>query len=282
MMQILVADGNVAEARRAHVRATGRTSAEAYAALLAEIDADVACTILEPADAGSALPAGAALAAFDGVVFTGSQLHVGEDSEPVRRQRGLMRTALEAGLPVFGSCWGVQLAAAVAGGSAGPNPRGPEYGFARRLVPTGAGREHPLLAGRPATWDAPALHLDAVLEPPPGAEVLAGNGLLAVQALALRLGPGTFWGTQYHPELDLDAIAAMLRLSEPDILESGLCRDAAALAAYADEVSALHGEDRPDLAWRHGLGPEVLEAPRRRREIGNFLARLVRPRAARR
>ncbi|AWN39100.1 glutamine amidotransferase-related protein [Methylobacterium radiodurans] len=282
MIQILVADGNVAEARREHVRATGETSAEAYAALLAELAPDAACTILEPADTGAALPAGADLAGFDGVVFTGSQLHVSDDSEPVRRQRALMRTALEAGLPVFGSCWGVQLAAAAAGGSAGPNPRGPEYGFARRLVPTGPGREHPLLAGRPPTWDAPAMHLDAVLEPPPGAEVLAGNGLLDVQALALRLGAGTFWGTQYHPELDFGALSAMLRLSEPDILKSGLCRDGAALTAYADEVGLLGSGDRPDLAWRHGLGPEVLEAPRRRREIGNFLAHLVRPRAARR
>lgn len=282
MIQILVADGNVAEARREHVGATGGTSAEAYATLLTDLDPEVACTILEPADAGAALPAGADLAGFDGVVFTGSQLHVTEDSEPVRRQRALMRSALEAGLPVFGSCWGVQLAAAVAGGITGPNPRGPEYGFARRLVPTGPGRDHPLLAGRPAAWDAPALHLDAVLEPPPGAEVLAGNGLLDVQALALRLGPGTFWGTQYHPELDLDEIAAMLRLSESEILEAGLCRDGAALAAYADEVAALGAGDRPDLAWRHGLGPEVLEAPRRRREIGNFLAHLVRPHAARR
>ncbi|TXM92405.1 type 1 glutamine amidotransferase, partial [Methylobacterium sp. WL116] len=29
------------------------------------------------------------------------------------------------------------------------------------------------------------------------------------------------------------------------------------------------------LAWRHGLGADVLEPDQRRREIGNFLDRLV-------
>ena len=49
------------------------------------------------------------------------------------------------------------------------------------------------------------------------------------------------------------------------------------MAGYADEIASLQGGD-PEaarcLAWRHGIGPEVLEADLRRREIGNFLARL--------
>ena len=278
MMRLLVADGNTAESRDRHARATGRTSAEDYAALLAALDFGATCTILNPADADAGLPDG--LAGFHGAVFTGSTLHLRTGGPAVERQLALMRACLEAGLPVFGSCWGVQVAAAVAGGEAGPNPRGPEYGFARRLVPTGEGSGHPLLAGRPAAWDAPAVHDDAVLAPPPGARVLAGNGLLDVQAVEIRLGPGIFWGTQYHPELDLDALAAMLRLSAGDLVEAGLCRDRDEVGAYAADLDALAAAPRPDLAWRHGLGPEVLEAPRRRREIVNFLDHLVRPRAA--
>ena len=195
----------------------------------------------------------------------------------VRRQCDLMRAAFAAGLPVFGSCWGVQVAAVVAGGHAAENPHGPEYGFARAITPTREGRGHPLLADRATVWDAPAIHSDAVLEPPPDSRVLAENRVLGVQAIEIRHGAGWFWGTQYHPELDLDELGAMLRLCDTALVEAGLAEDRAAVARYADEIEALHGDDAETkrcLAWRYGLGPEVLEAPLRRREIGNFLTRL--------
>ncbi|MEE7504531.1 type 1 glutamine amidotransferase [Methylobacterium sp. C33D] len=275
MLRLLIADGNDRAARDRHVAATGRTSAESYAAVVHDLAPGSVCQHVNAADADATLPAD--LAAFDGLIFTGSTLKVSEGTPAVTRQLDLMRAALEAGRAVFGSCWGVQVAATVTGGHAAENPRGPEYGFARAITPTEEGRTHPLLAGRPATWDAPAIHSDAVLQPPPGARVLAGNPVLGVQALEIRLGRGWFWGTQYHPELDLDELAAMLRLCDTAIVEAGLAENPRAVAAYADEIATLQGSD-PEaarrLAWRHGIGPEVLEAGLRRREIGNFLARL--------
>ncbi|KAB1076085.1 type 1 glutamine amidotransferase [Methylobacterium planeticum] len=283
MLQILVADGNARDGRARHLAATGRTSAEAYGDILRALAPDVGVTILNPADADAELPRGTGLAGFDGIIVTGSVLHVTDATPAVQRQVALMRDCLAAARPVFGSCWGVQVAAVVAGGRAGRNPRGPEYGFARRIVPTRTGQAHPLLAGRPAAFDAPAMHLDAVIEPPPGCRVLAENGLLAVQAIEIVRGAGVFWGTQYHPELDLDALAAMLRLSSAAVLEAGLCRTREAVEAYAADLDALHADPdgRIDLVWRHGLGPAVIEPRQRRREIANFLEYLVRPRARR-
>lgn len=274
MLRLLIADGNDRAGRADRVAATGKTSAEAYAEVVRDHAPEAACRLVSPADADATLPAGADLAAYDGIIVTGSALRIRDRTPEVLRQVELVRAALEAGARVFGSCWGVQVAAVVAGGDAAANPRGPEYGFARRIVPTRAGASHPLLAGRPYAWDAPAIHLDAVVTPPPAARVLAGNGLLPVQAIEIRHGSGLFWGTQYHPELDLDALAAMLRSSADAIVEAGLAVDAADVEAYAAEVAALHGpEDARSrrLAWRHGVGPEIMDAVNRRREIGNFL-----------
>ena len=278
-MQFLVADGNAWEGRAKHVAVCGRTSGELFAAILKGLADDLATTLVSPADAQAALPAGAALADFDGLVLTGSSLRVGEGTPAVTRQCDLVRAALEAGVPVFGSCWGVQVAALVAGGEAARNPHGPEYGVARRIVPLPPGRDHPLLAGRPEAYDAPAIHLDAVLRPPPDSTVLAANALLDVQAIEIRHGGGTFWGTQYHPELDLDEVGAMLRLSVDAVVEAGLCPDPAAVGAYADDLVALHRETaaHAGLAWRYGLDAEVLERACRRREIANFIDGLVRP-----
>lgn len=282
MPHLLVADGNDRAGRANHVAATGVTSAEAYARILGSFSADIRCTTLHAADPDGDLPPGVALAGFDGLVVTGSTLHVSDDTPAVHRQIALVRDALAAGLPVFGSCWGVQVAAVVAGGDAGRNPKGPEYGFSRDLAPNAAGRHHPLLAGRPDRFDAPAMHLDAVIEPPAHATVLAGNPMLAVQAIEIVHGPGTFWGTQYHPELDLDDLAAMLRLSAEDVVEGGTCPDRAAVEAYAADLCRIHRDPdaAPDLVARHRLGPELLVAECRRREIGNFLHGLVRPRMA--
>ena len=275
MPRLLIADGNDRAARDRHVSATGRTSAESYAAVVRALAPGAECRLLNPADADAVL--GDGLSGFDGLIVTGSTLKVSDGGPAVERQVALMRSAFEAGLAVFGSCWGVQVAAVVAGGRAGENPRGPEYGFARAITPTEAGRGHPLLAGRPSVWDAPAVHSDAVLDPPPGARVLAGNRVLGVQAIEIRHGDGWFWGTQYHPELDLDELAAMLRLCASALVESGFAEDERGVEDYAAEVAALHdgGESVAHrLAWRHGLGPDVLEAGSRRREIGNFLERL--------
>ena len=107
--------------------------------------------------------------------------------------------------------------------------------------------------------------------------------LLAVQAIEIRHGSGLFWGTQYHPELDLDELAAMLRLSADAIVEAGLAEDPGDVEAYAGEVAALHGPvdaRARRLAWRHGVGPGILDAASRRREIGNFLDRLSARRTA--
>lgn len=274
-LRLLVADGNDRDARDEHRAACGATSAERYARTLIDLAPGATCTRVDAADADAALPEG--VQAFDALFVTGSQLRLAEGSAAVTRQLDLMRAAFDAGLAVFGSCWGVQLAAAVAGGEAGKNPAGPEYGFARRVAPTEAGRGHPLLAGRPPAYDAPAIHGDAILRCPPGATVLAANGRVGVQALAIAHGAGLFWGTQYHPELDLDELGTMVMLSTEAIVEAGFCRDEEAVEAYAADLFALHGGDRPDLAWRHGLDVEVLEASHRRREIANFLA-LVRER----
>lgn len=163
------------------------------------------------------------------------------------------------------------------GSGRGRSPRGPEYRFACRLVATGDGAAHPLLAGRGRAWDAPAIHLDAVLAAPPGAQVLAANAVLDVQAIEIRHGRGLFRGTQYHPETDLDELAAMLRLTADDVVSAGFAADRRAVEAQADTIAELAGGDAPARrrhAWRLGLGTDVLEAEPRRREIGNFLGAL--------
>ena len=144
---------------------------------------------------------------YDGVTMTGSALNIYNGGAPVTRQIDLAKAVFAAGVPFFGSCWGLQVAVTAAGGEVRANPRGREFGFARRILLTDAGREHPLFAGKPAVFEAPTVHRDEIASLPAGAAMLAANDF-GVQAASFTHGRGTFWGVQYHPEYDYLDIAA--------------------------------------------------------------------------
>lgn len=270
--RILVVEGNVAAARERHRSTYGLTPSESYAAVLRSLRPGLSCDIAFPADTDSELPTPAALAGYDGVVLTGSALHAYHDMPEVTRQIGFMRRVFEAGVPSFGSCWGLQMAAAAAGGVVAPNPLGREVGIARGLTATAAGRVHPMLAGRPPAWDAPAIHLDAVVALPPDCAVLVTNDATEVQALEIRHGAGVFWGVQYHPEFSLSELAVILRRYREPLLADRFFLSEDEHARFVDDLAALGGDGtRRDLAWRYGIGEDILLPERRLVEIGNFL-----------
>jgi len=273
--KFLVAQSETPDEREARRARTGQSSGETYADTLRELDAAAEIEICQPADADSPVFTPDELARFDAVFLTGSPLHVYDDSPEVRRQLAFMRAVFASGTPSFGSCAGLQVAVVAAGGSVRKMPARMEAGLSRRIVATSAGREHPLLAGRPTTWDAPAIHGDEVATLPDGATRLAGNDVTQVQAAEIRFDKGVFWGVQYHPELSLEEIAIALRRQAPDLVEAGLADDEREVEERADVMEALHhAPQRRSLRWRLGVDGELADQDGRRREIVNFLSAL--------
>ncbi len=195
--RILVLDGNVAEIRARQIAALGYDSGNGYAQVLRRIDATLCIDILTVAD-GAALPEGAGLEHYDGVTMTGSALNIYHGGAPVTRQVEFAKAVFAAGVPFFGSCWGLQVAVTAAGGEVRANPRGREFGFGRRILLSEAGRKHPLFAGKPVVFEAPTVHRDEIASLPAGATILADNDF-GVQAASFICGRGSFWGVQYHP-----------------------------------------------------------------------------------
>jgi GMP synthase (glutamine-hydrolysing) len=280
-LRFLLVDGNTREARDTHVRDFGKTSSAAYADVLKAIERNLHTEVVCPADEGCDLPDADGLEGFDAVVLTGSALNIYQGGPSIERQIELMRAVYRAGVPAFGSCWGLQVATVAAGGEVRRNERGAEIGFARNIAPTEAGRSHPLLAGRPPAYTAPAVHIDAVCTPAPGTEVLATNPMSPVQAAEISFEGGRFWGVQYHPELDLHELATILRRYAHHLVEVGYCRDEGEAKLFAERLEALHREPgRRDLAWRLGVDAEVIEPARRRSEIRAFIEQRVKREAS--
>lgn len=281
-LRLLVVEGNTREARERHRAGFGLTPSESYAAVLGSLAGqqglEAVCDIAFPADEGANLPDAAGLESYDGIVLTGSGLNLWRAEPEAMRQVELARSAFRSGTPFFGSCWGLQVASVAAGGSVRKNPAGREVAFARGLALTPAGRAHPLYAGKPAWFTAPCIHGDEVERLPEGAVVLASNAVSAVQAADIAHEGGRFWGIQYHPEFSLPELAAIMGRYYPTLLAEGFFRDEATAGLWVADLAALGADrTRADLAWRYGLGPDVLDDRLRLAEIANFIEHRVRP-----
>lgn len=231
---------------------------------------------------GEDLPRGVQLGDFDGAWISGSPLNVYRLEQPsVPEQLDLARAIWQAGVPAFGSCWGLQLMTAALGGTVRLNPNGREIGVARRIAPTEAGRCHALFDGKPGPFDALCSHEDEVETLPAGAELLASNAVSRVQAMAVREGARSFWGVQYHPEFDFAAVAAIIALRAQRHLDEGLALSEGDVAAIiSDFRSFTQDAARKDLAWKYGLHADVLDPRVRTAEFGNWLRAKVLPHAA--
>ena len=210
-LRFLVVEGNTRGARQTHREAYGLMPSESYAAVLQDIDRDIICDLAFPADEGANLPDAAGLQSYDGIVLTGSHLSIYDRTPDILRQIDLMRAVYASGTPVFGSCWGLQIAAVAAEGDVQRNPLGREVGIARRILPT-RGRGGRIRCSRAAlpsmmrrrftsTWSR---HCPAIARSCPS------NSVSAVQAAEIRLAGGAFWGVQYHPEFSLGELAVIL------------------------------------------------------------------------
>ena len=274
-VRFLLAESETAKARAARRASTGQSAAESYIDTLQSIVPHADCDIVRPHEAGPDAVPPRNLREYDAVFLSGSPLHVYDDSPETRRQLDFMRAVFAANVPAFGSCAGLQVAVAAAGGRVVKAARH-ELAFARRITATADGAGHPLLAGRPPSWDALAIHSDMVEALPPGGTLLAGNAVCPVQAVEIRRDGGVFWGVQYHPELEIGEIAASLRRQSEDVIEQGAARNAAEVDAQAALIAALGREPaRLDLAWRLGVNEELTDPSRRRRELSNFIGHFV-------
>jgi GMP synthase (glutamine-hydrolysing) len=276
--RLLVIEGNSPQTTAEHVAAGGTAASKGYSDLLRELLPGVSVDICYPGEPSALLPEGSSLEGYDGIAITGSSLHIYNGGLEVTRQIELVRAALKTGTPLFGSCWGLQVITAAAGGSVRKNPKGRELGFGRRIRLTEAGRKHPMYAGKPDVFNAPTVHLDEVESLAPGTTVLATNEVSDVQSAEIRTNGSTAWAVQYHPEYPLREIAAIVRRIGPRLIDEGFFADKADIKTFAQDLDMLDRDPGcKRLAWRHGISKNVLDKKLRVGEIANWIEFQVLP-----
>lgn len=272
---LLVIDAYDAAGRASLVSKGVTPAGRLYAGVIADVDPTTTLEVVRFGEPGERLPPD--LDRYDGIVWTGSNLTVHKPNDSVEEQLELVRSAFAAGIPQFGSCWAIQIAAVAAGGACARNPRGREFGIGRAITVTAEGRDHPMLRGRPDVFEGFVSHEDMVVELPSGAVHLAGNEFCAVQALEVRHGSGVFWAVQYHPEYDFHEVARLAALRGEQLVREGRFGDFDEAEAFVAEFERLHRDpDDGELRRRHRVSAEVLDPGVRRIELRNWLGTLRR------
>ena len=131
---------------------------------------------------------------YDAVVVTGSRASVYWNEEWIDPLVEFVASAAADGLPVLGVCYGHQVVAEALGGRvAGMDDFELGYNEVERVG------DDPLFAGIDERFTVFTSHGDAVVDLPPGAELLARNdhGVHAFRK-------GDCWGVQFHPEYDIE------------------------------------------------------------------------------
>lgn len=167
-----------------------------------------------------ALPPADSMDAYAGIVISGSAAMVSHRNAWSERTAAWLQEIHSLEIPVLGICYGHQLIAHALGGRVGPNPFGRRMGS---LPVSIRAQGDPLMGIFQGTRNFQTTHLEAVLDPPPGAEVLGTSP--ADPLHVLRYGPAC-WGVQFHPEFDIQVMACYIRLRRPVLLAEGFDPDA--------------------------------------------------------
>jgi GMP synthase-like glutamine amidotransferase len=191
-------------------------------------------------DEGEPLPG--SLDGFAAVVAMGGPMSVNDEAEHpwLVAEKALLRDAVTGGLPVWGSCLGVQLLASALGARV---ERGgtPEVGVLP-VEPTPDGRADPVLG--PCHWPLTTLqwHSDT-FDLPDGAVLLASSPAYAHQAV--RFAPLAY-GVQFHVEVGAELADEWARVP--------------AYVAAADDVLGPGGAERLLADVRDSAGVMLPEA----------------------
>ena len=209
-MKLLIVEGNNKETRIEREKFGIKPYHIIFQDMLKYLIPNAVIDIVFPADTEKKLPSTEQLKLYDGLLWTGSSLSVLDDTPSVNQQLNFANSVFKSGIPFYGSCWGLQVAAHVAGGVIGKSNNGLELGISKSIKLTESGKKSPFLKNRTDDYRALCIHYDEIITPPKNATILAYNEHSKVQAITFNYLKSTFFGVQYHPEFKPSDMALII------------------------------------------------------------------------
>lgn len=220
-MKLLIVEGNNQATRVERGNYGIKPYFDLFTRLVKKIKPEAQISCVFPADGTERLPTREQIKSFDGVLWTGSSLSVLDNIPDVTQQLNFAEQVFHSGVPFYGSCWGLQVATKVAGGTIVKGKNGLELGISKPIELTKEGKNSPLFSGRGKKFHALCIHYDEVGKLPDNSIILASNSHSKVQAMAFQYKKSNFFGVQYHPEFTPHNIAKISSFLEKKLIKSG-------------------------------------------------------------
>jgi GMP synthase (glutamine-hydrolysing) len=261
-MKLLVVEGNTKEIRKERSAFGIKPYHEMFTEMLFFLEPNAQVDSAFPTEGSSELPSIEQLQSYDGVLITGSSLSVLENTPAVICQLDFIDKVFSSGVPIYGSCWGLQVATVVAGGKVAKSNNGLELGVSKPIVLTKEG-EKSTYFNRKKPFEALCIHYDEIKVVPKDAIVLATNRHSKVQALQFKYKNSLFFGVQYHPEFIPSVMARIICFLKDTLILKG---------HYSDNKKA---QEEISVLESGNLATEIINYKLHTQEIKNWLKSIV-------
>ena len=250
MKKILIVEGNLKEENQSFTEGGIKTHTESLKDSISYFTNDLEIDVVNPSSDKNISEVAKGLEKFDGMIWGGSSLNIYNDTLEIRRQIEFMRSCQNKIKKILAICWGLQVAATVAGGQVKRCMTGSHRGIAHDIEINSNGLQHPIYKNKNETFNTPAFNFDEVVKLPKNSILLASNPVNKVMGINFKSGVSDIWGIQYHPEITYDKMISLIHFRKDRLLNNKAFVDEQEINNHVSMIAEENKKSNKDLRMR--------------------------------
>ncbi len=250
MKKILIVEGNLKEENQSFTEGGIKTHTESLKDSISYFTNDLEIDVVNPSSDKNISEVAKGLEKFDGMIWGGSSLNIYNDTLEIRRQIEFMRSCQNKIKKILAICWGLQVAATVAGGQVKRCMTGSHRGIAHDIEINSNGLQHPIYKNKNETFNTPAFNFDEVVKLPKNSILLASNPINKVMGVNFKSGVSDIWGIQYHPEITYDKMISLIHFRKDRLLNNKAFVDEEEINNHVAMIAEENKKSNKDLRMR--------------------------------
>ena len=250
MKKILIVEGNLKEENQSFTEGGIKTHTESLKDSIGYFTNDLEIDVVNPSSDKNISEVAKGLEKFDGMIWGGSSLNIYNDTLEIRRQIEFMRSCQNKIKKILAICWGLQVAATVAGGQVKRCMTGSHRGIAHDIEIYSNGLQHPIYKNKNETFNTPAFNFDEVVKLPKNSILLASNPINKVMGVNFKSGVSDIWGIQYHPEITYDKMISLIHFRKDSLLNNKAFVDEQEINNHVSMIAEENKKSNKDLRMR--------------------------------
>ena len=250
MKKILIVEGNLKEENQSFTEGGIKTHTESLKDSISYFTNNLEIDVVNPSSDKNISEVAKGLEKFDGMIWGGSSLNIYNDTIEIRRQIEFMRSCQNKIKKILAICWGLQVAATVAGGQVKRCMTGSHRGIAHDIEINSNGLQHPIYKNKNETFNTPAFNFDEVVKLPKNSILLASNPINKVMGVNFKSGVSDIWGIQYHPEITYDKMISLIHFRKDRLLNNKAFVDEQEINNHVAMIAEENKKSNKDLRMR--------------------------------